>query len=289
MHPALFFPGRLTPGRCLPKLVAVNENQQLLAELMTAQEAGEPVVLATIVRVRGSVPRHVGTKMLVYEDGRFSGTVGGGEIESQVLAEAQVALADGRPRLLPYTVAEAEQGGKDAQGAEIEIFLEPYLPAATLLVIGCGHVGRAVAGLAHWLGYRVAVSDDREELATPENIPEADVYLPGRVEETLRHFHITRNTYIVLATRNVLVDQQIVPHLVHSPAPYIGLLGSERRWAETIRLLREDGLSDEQLARLHSPVGLELNAETPEEIAVSILAEIIMLRRGGTGERMAAV
>ena len=256
---------------------------------MTAQEAGEPVVLATIVRVRGSVPRHVGTKMLVYEDGRFSGTVGGGEIESQVLTEAQAALADGRPRLLPYTVAETEQGGKDDQGAEIEIFLEPYLPAATLLVIGCGHVRRAVAGLAHWLGYRVAVSDDREELVTPENIPEADVYLPGRIEEALRHFHITRNTYIVLATRNVLVDQQIVPHLVHSPAPYIGLLGSERRWAETFRLLREDGLSDEQLARLHSPVGLELNAETPEEIAVSILAEIIMLRRGGTGERMAAV
>jgi xanthine dehydrogenase accessory factor len=142
--------------------------------------------------------------------------------------------------------------------------------------------------LAHWLGYRVVVSDDRADLATPEVVPHADVYLPGDIEEALATHGITRNTYVVLTTRNVLLDRQVLPHFVDTPASYIGVIGSKRRWAETVKLLQADGLAEDQLQRFHSPIGLELNAETPAEIAVSIMAEIIMFRRGGTGERMAA-
>lgn len=262
------------------------DNQQILGEMTAAQAAGTAVVLATVVKARGSVPRHAGAKMLIYEDGRISGTIGGGEMESRVIEEAKAALHDGRPRLLPYSLVEPNRGDPGVCGGEVEIYLEPYLPPATLLIVGCGHVGQALADLAHWLGYRVVVTDDRVELATPEHVPHADVYLPGPIEEALAANPITRNTYVALVTRNVMIDREVLPRLVASPAPYVGIIGSKRRWAETKRLLQRDGLSEKDLERFHSPLGLELNAETPEEIAVSIMAEIIMLRRGGTGERM---
>lgn len=263
-----------------------NDTHQLLTTLLAAQAAGQPVVLATVIRARGSVPRHAGAKMLVYEDGRTVGTIGGGEMESRVVQSAQEALRDGQPSVLPYALVDPRRGDPGVCGGEVEIYLEPYLPPATVFVIGCGHVGQAVADLAHWLGYRVAVTDDRADLVTPTTIPHADVYLPGTITDALAIQPITHHTYVTVVTRNVTVDRQVLPHLVDVPAPYIGVMGSKRRWAETRRLLLEDGLTEAQLARFHAPIGLELNAETPEEIAVSILAEITMLRRGGTGERM---
>jgi xanthine dehydrogenase accessory factor len=225
--------------------------------------------------------------MLVYEDGRITGTIGGGEMESRVIEAAASALADGQPLILPYRLVDPSQGDPGVCGGEVEIFMEPYLPPATVFVIGCGHVGRAVAYLAGWLGFQVVVTDDRTELVTPEIVPGADRYLPGTIEEVLGQFKVTNNTFTIVVTRNVMVDRKLLPHIVATHTPYIGIIGSKRRWHETKRLLVEDGMTAEQLARFHSPIGLELNAETPEEIAVSIMAEVIMLQRGGTGERMA--
>ncbi len=259
---------------------------QLLSALMAAQEAGETVVLATIVKARGSVPRHAGTKMLLYENGRSLGTIGGGELEARVRDIAQQVFQDGEARTLPYTLVDTERGDPGVCGGELELFLERYQPPATVLVFGCGHVGQAVAGLAKWMGYRVVVADDRAELVSPDVIPEADSHIMGGVDEVLAATSINRNTYVIVVTRNVLVDRQILPRLAQTAAPYIGVMGSRRRWAETTRLLQEDGLTDAELSRFHSPIGLELNAEDPREIAVSIMAEIIMLQRRGTGERM---
>jgi len=263
-----------------------DHNRHLLNELLAAQEAGEPVVLATVIRARGSVPRQSGAKMLVYGDGRISGTIGGGEMESRVVQEAQASLNDGQTRIVPYSLVDPQRGDPGLCGGEVEVYVEPYAPPATVLVIGCGHVGKAVASLAHWLGYRVIVTDDRAELASPENIPEADLYLPGEIDDVLEQLAIHSNTHIALLTRNVMLDRQILPQLADTPAPYIGVIGSRRRWQETKKLLLTDGKSETELERYHSPIGLELNAETPEEIAVSIMAEIIMLRRDGTGKRM---
>jgi xanthine dehydrogenase accessory factor len=264
-----------------------NDNHRLLNELLAAQAAGKAVVLATVIRARGSVPRHSGTKMLVYEDGRTSGTIGGGEMESRVIQEAAAALRDAQTRVVPYSLVEPGRGDPGVCGGEVEIYLEPYIVPATIFVIGCGHVGRALADLAHWLGYRVVVTDDRTELVTPVYIPHADSYLPGTIDDALAAYTVTTNTYIAVVTRNVMIDRQILPKLVDTPAPYIGVMGSQRRWAETKKLLQSDGLSEKDLQRFHSPLGLELNAETPAEIALSIMAEITMLRRGGSGERMA--
>jgi len=266
---------------------ATDQDRHLLKELLQLQDAGESIVLATVVKARGSVPRHAGSKMLVYPDRSIKGTIGGGEMESRVVEEAMAALQDGRPRLLPYTLVDPKRGDPGLCGGEVEIYIEPYNPAPTVLVVGCGHVGRAVTHLAGWLGFRVAVSDDRAEMATPEVTPGADLYLPGPFDQTLERFQITGNTYIVLVTRNVVLDREILPLLLDTPAPYIGVIGSRRRWRETRRLLLEDGLTEDQIDRFHSPIGLDLKAETPEEIGMSIMAEIVMVRRGGGGERMA--
>ncbi|MBK7916247.1 MAG: XdhC family protein [Chloroflexi bacterium] len=255
------------------------DNSAILQELLAAQEAGETVILATVIKARGSVPRHAGAKMLVYADGRTSGTIGGGELEARVTAVAQEMFHDTQPRIIPYALVDPARGDPGVCGGEMEIYMETYQPPASVLVIGCGHVGQAVAGLAHWLGYRVIVTDDRVELASPTVIPDADVYLPGDFAAIWPQLTITANTYIVVVTRNVLVDQAILPRLVSSRAPYIGVMGSRRRWAETQRLLLAAGLPEADLTRFHSPIGLELKAEDPQEIAISIMAEIIQFRR----------
>ncbi|MDJ0752738.1 MAG: XdhC family protein [Ardenticatenaceae bacterium] len=267
--------------------MASDESYAIMQELMAAQGAGEPLVLATIVKARGSVPRHIGTKMLIYGDGRSSGTIGGGEMEARVRKEAETAMQNGQATSLTYSLVDPERGDPGVCGGEVEIFIEPYLAMATVFIVGCGHVGKAVADLAHWLGYRVVVTDDREELATPTHIPHADIHLPGTIDNALAQYAVTSSTFVVVVTRNVLVDRKILPHLITTPAPYIGVMGSRRRWETTLTMLREDGLSDEDISRLHCPLGLELNAESPEEIAVSIMAEVIMLRRHGHGGRMA--
>lgn len=263
-----------------------DHNPQIINELLAAQEAGETVVLATIVKARGSTPRHAGAKMILYENGRSSGTIGGGELEARVRTVAQEVFQDGQPRTIPYALVDPKRGDPGVCGGELEIYCERYQPPATVLVMGCGHVGQAVASLAKWMGYRVVASDDRPELATAAALPEADVVVPGSMDDLLSVAPITSNTFVVVVTRNVGVDREILPTLARSPAPYIGVMGSRRRWAETVRLLQEDGLPESALARFHSPIGLELNAEDPQEIAISILAEIVMLHRQGTGERM---
>lgn len=256
--------------------------------ILAAGERGEAAALCTVVRTRGSVPRHEGAKMLVFADGRQVGTVGGGEMESVTLERArQVALGEAQAEVYTYRLADPQKGDHGVCGGTVEVFIEPLRPPPTLLIIGAGHVGRSVAHLAKWLGFRVAVTDDREELCTPEACPGADVYLPGPLSRVLPQAGIDAQTYVVALTRGYRLDVEAIPLLLATPAPYVGVIGSQRRWAVARRELLATGLDQADLARVRSPVGLELNAETPEEIAVSILGEIIMLRRGGSGRSMA--
>lgn len=242
--------------------------------------------MCTVVSSQGSTPRHVGSKMLVYAEGGFIGTVGGGDLEHRVQDEAWMAIADGQPRLLSYNMSDPARGDPGVCGGQVEVFVEPILPSPLLVVIGAGHVGRAVVYLAKWLGFRVAVSDDRAEFCTPESTPGADAYYPVPMEKLPDALKINRRTFIVITSRGSSVDAAGLPALLDSPAAYIGVIGSRRRWATTVKELKERGVTTGQIQRVHSPIGLELNAETPEEIAVSILAEILMLRDGGTGKTM---
>jgi xanthine dehydrogenase accessory factor len=256
---------------------------QALAELEKRNQAG---ALCTVVRSQGSTPRRAASKMLVYTDGSITGTVGGGEMENRVRAEALLAIRDGHSRLLSYSMADPARGDPGVCGGQVEVFVEPILPRPTLLVIGVGHVGKAVAHLGRWLGFHVVASDDRPDFCSPEAVPAAHAWLPVEMREIPQRMEINPWTYIVLTTRGVNVDILGLPALLESPAAYIGVIGSQRRWATARKQMLQAGVSAENLARVRSPIGLELNAETPEEIAVSILAEIVMLQRGGDGAQM---
>jgi xanthine dehydrogenase accessory factor len=257
--------------------------------LVELEDNNEPGALCTIVRSKGSTPRRTSSKMLVYADGRIAGTVGGGELENRVIQEALEVIQSGQARLLEYSMADPQRGDPGVCGGQLEVYVEPILPKPILIVLGAGHVGRAVVHLAKWLGFYVVVNDDRIGFCTPEAIPGADEYQPVPIQELPKHTRITPWTYLVLTTRGSNVDVLGLPALLKSPAAYIGVIGSRRRWAVTRKTLLESGVSEAALARVRSPMGLELNAETPEEIAVSIMAEIIMLRQGGDGQVMAGL
>jgi len=256
---------------------------QALSEL---EKNNESAALCTVVKSEGSTPRHVGSKMLVYLDGKFIGTVGGGELENRVIKVARESLNNRKSQTLTYTMADPSRGDPGVCGGTVEVFVEPILPPALIVVIGAGHVGKAVVHLAKWLGFRVVLSDDRTEFCNPEAIPNADAYYPVPMAELVNQFKVTYQTYFVVTSRGSSVDAAGLPSLLDSEAAYIGVIGSKRRWLTTVKALKEKGVAEEKIARVHSPMGLELNAETPEEIAVSIMAEIMMLKDKGTGKMM---
>jgi len=242
--------------------------------------------LCTIIDTKGSTPRHEGSKMLVLEDGNFIGTVGGGEVENRVRKEAIQSLVDGKTRLLHYKMVDPQAGDPGVCGGTLEVFVEPIIPKSLLVVIGGGHVGKAIVTMAKFLDFRVAVSDDRPEFCTPEASPGADEFYCVPMAQLSEVLKIDPHTYLVLTTRGSNIDIEGMAPLLNTPAKYIGVIGSKRRWLTTRKALIAQGIPESQLDKVHSPIGLELNAETPEEIAVSILAEIIMVRNGGTGTKM---
>lgn len=256
---------------------------QALSEL---EKNNESAALCTVIKSEGSTPRHVGSKMLVYPDGKFIGTVGGGELENRVIKAALESIKSGDAQTLSYSMADPSRGDPGVCGGQVEVFVEPILPPAMVVVVGAGHVGKAVVHLAKWLGFRVAVSDDRAEFCTPESVPGADAYYPVEMEKLADQLKATQRTFIVVTSRGSSVDAAGLPGLLRSEAAYIGVIGSRRRWLTTVKALKEGGVPEELIQKVHSPIGLELNAETPEEIAVSIMAEILMLRDKGTGKMM---
>jgi xanthine dehydrogenase accessory factor len=273
---------------------------EIIRELAAAVDRGEPVVLATVVRTDRSVPRRPGTKMLVRADGRLVGTVGGGEMEARVRAEARTALIDGRPRLLSFDLVDPTNGDPGVCGGTADIYLEPHMPDPLLFIVGAGHVGRAVVDLARWLGFRIVIWDDR-----PEAIAELDDLVDlgdrvggtngpavgesagappiatatGSIGEAIAAHPLGADASVVMVTRNVELDVDLLPPLLASGAGYIGLMGSNRRWTTTRAKLAEVGVETDALDRVVSPIGVEIHAETPEEIAVSILAQVVANRR----------
>jgi len=262
------------------------DDQAVIRALLEAQEQGIPAALVTVISTQGSMPRHAGSKMLVRPSGEIIGTVGGGAMESRVIREAQEAITEGKTRIVHAELHDLEAGGAGICGGTAELFIEPLATPPTLLVIGCGHVGKALAQLGKWANFRVVVSDDRAEYCNPQHIPGMDGYVVAKPAEVPQHIALGPRTYIAAVTRGLPVDVNLFPALMQADVPYVGLIGSRRRWAITVKALKERGLTDEQISRIHAPIGLELQAETPQEIAVSILAEIIMVQHGGTGKSM---
>ena len=249
----------------------------LLRAALAAIDGGDSVVVATVVETHRSVPRHAGSKMLVFGDGRTMGSIGGGEMEARVIESAGEILATGDPRLVTFDLVDPAAGDPGVCGGSVSIYLEPLVAEPNVLIVGCGHIGKAVADLAHWLGYGVTAVDDRAELATAEQLPTADIVMTGPVADVIARAAVNDRTHIVLVTRNVTVDLDAIPAALATPARSIGVMGSKRRWAQTRERLTERGITPAQLDRVRSPIGLAIDAETPEQIALSIMAEITSL------------
>ncbi|MGQ0602177.1 MAG: XdhC family protein [Anaerolineales bacterium] len=213
----------------------------LYASLADLERAGGSAALCTIIRARGSVPRHVGSKMLVHADGRVEGTLGGGEMESRVIAQALAALRDGQTRTVAYELISPKDGDPGVCGGEVEIFVEPIKPSPTLLIIGGGHVGRALVHLGQWLGFRVVLSDDRADFCNPEAAPGAGDYFPVPIAELPQRFAFNAETYIVMPTRGVPLDVNGLPYLLDQPHAYLGVIGSRRRWLTARKQLEDKG------------------------------------------------
>lgn len=258
---------------------------QALADL---EKHNQPGVLCTVIESRGSTPRNRGSKMLVYPDGSITGTVGGGEIEGRVIQFALEALETGESRTASFDLVDPERGDPGVCGGSVEVFIEPLLPQTKLVVVGGGHVGQAVAHLGQWLGFLVVLNDDREAFCNPEVVPEADAYYPIPLKDLPDRMDFTPRTVLVLATRNMQIDIEGLPELLEVPSAYVGLISSRRRWRLTKEALLEAGVEEEAVQRVHAPIGLDINAETPEEIALSIMAEVVMKVRGGTGGSLSA-
>lgn len=255
---------------------------EILDSMQQAIKKRQSASLCLIVQTDGSVPRHVGAKMIVFEDGSTQGTIGGGDVEEQVRKQALESLKNGKPQLLNYNLLDSFPDMKGTEGGSISVYIEPVLRKPRIIVIGAGHVGRAVVSLANWMGFSVIVSDDREELCTPEKIPGGERYLSVQLSKLPEMLAIDPETYLVLITRSLEIDVAGLPALLETQAAYIGLIGSKRRWESTKAALVEVGISGEKINRIKSPIGLAINAETPKEIAVSVIAEIITISNYGT-------
>ncbi len=256
---------------------------QTIAEI---EKEGRNAALCMVIEAKGSTPRHPGSKMIVFPDGKIDGTVGGGETERRVIQEALLSIVDGKTRIIHYNLSDPANGDTGVCGGNITIYIEPITRASDLYIIGAGHVGKAVAHLAKWLGFRVVVVDDRSDLCSKENIPDADQFFIGPASTFVQEYPITNDTSIVLTTRGTDIDLEFIPILLQTSTGYVGVIGSKRRWLFTKKALLSSGISEDKLNTIHSPIGLDIGAETPEEIAVSIMAEIIRYRSGGTGKEL---
>jgi xanthine dehydrogenase accessory factor len=253
----------------------------LLTALQDSLARGEAVALVTIVSARGSTPQRVGAKMLVYADGRTAGTIGGGCYESDAIGRAREALRARTTSLVHYDLTDdvAEETGLIC-GGQMDVFIEAVEPPPTLYIVGAGHVGHQLGRLAPAAGFAVHVLDDREKFANASRFPDAQAIHVGDIGEWLTHSNLPPSSYIVIVTRGHRHDFEALRSLAGRDLRYVGVIGSRAKIARVVDLLVHDGVSSEWLRSIHAPIGLDIGAVTPEEIAVAILAELIAVRRG---------
>jgi xanthine dehydrogenase accessory factor len=259
-------------------------HMDIFEEVVRMRRAGERGALATIVHTNGSIPSYESSRMLVRDDGSSVGTVGGGCVEAEVWAAAKEVIVTEQPRKMVFNLNhDAQYDAGLICGGTLEIFVEPVLPQPTLYIFGGGHVSTAVAPLAHQAGFKIAIVDDRESFANAERFPMATEIFTS-YEEAFEKIQPTSSSYLLIVTRGHSGDMRVLAWAVGSEARgftprYIGMMGSKRKVIAVYKALEKEGFSAAQFERVHAPVGLDIGALTPEEIAVSITAELIAVRR----------
>ena len=250
--------------------------REILQEMASRVEKGEPFALATVIDSTGSSPRKPGAKMLVRPDGSILGSVGGGQVDMETLAAAKSVLEEGTPRTLSFVLTE-EHGY--VCGGTMKVYLEPYGIAPRLVMFGAGHVGRAVGALAATCGFRVTLVDERSECCAREHCSFADEILCCPIDDAFLRAEFTEDTSVVIAMPGHVHDFAAVRGSLRTSAGFIGLMGSRRKRAALLEALHAEGYPDDQMQRIITPVGLAIGAQTPEELAVSIVGQLIQHRR----------
>ena len=248
-------------------------------ELAAVRRSGRKAALATIVNVEGSIPSFRSAKMLVREDGSIVGTIGGGCTEAEVWQTAKDVIASETPRMLDFNLGqEAAYDEGLICGGTLKVYVEPILPMPRAIIFGGGHISKSLSKVASQAGFRTVVVDNREAYANAERFPEADAALAVEYEEAFAQLDVNPACYLIIVTRGHRDDMRVLRWAVEQDVRYIGMIGSKRKTIEVVKSLLSDGVPLESLSRIHAPMGLDIDADLPEEIAVAVVAEMIHKR-----------
>ena len=249
-------------------------------ELVALRRKGQKCALATIVQVNGSIPSYESAKLLVREDGSIAGTIGGGCVEAEVWTAAREVIETEQPKHLTFSL------GQDAAydnglicGGQLNVFVEAIIPQPRAFIFGAGHISKSLSKVATLAGFATVIVDDREQFANRDRFPEADEVHAGEYEDIFPKLEVNHTSYLVIVTRGHRDDMRVLKWAMSTPARYIAMIGSKRKVLGVMRELEKEGMRREDFDRLHAPMGLEIGAVSPEEIAVSVAAEMIAVRR----------
>jgi xanthine dehydrogenase accessory factor len=249
-------------------------------EIVRLKHNGDSCALAAIIKVKGSTPRPEGSKMLVRSDGTILGSIGGGCVEASVWEAAMEVIQQETPRILDFDMTGREDTPEGLIcGGIMQVMVEPILPQPGVFILGAGHIGFAVSKLAKFAGFRVVVVDDRPAYANAERFPDADEIYVDDPASKISKLNINKTAYLVIACRGHLEDQETLVEALKTSAGYIGMLGSHKKVKTVFANLVARGISQVSLKRIHAPIGIPIATDTPEEIAVSIIAEMVDFRR----------
>lgn len=252
----------------------------LYDEIVRLRSLGQKCAVATIVQVNGSIPSFESAKILVREDGSFMGTVGGGCVEAEVWNAAREVIETEKPRHLSFSL------GQDAAydeglicGGQLNIFVEPVIPQPRAFIFGGGHVSKSISKVATLAGFSTSIVDNREAFANQERFPEAEATYAEEYEDVFPKLPVNSSSYIIIVTRGHRDDMRVLRWAVNTPAKYIAMIGSKRKTISVVHELEKEGIPREAFEKVFAPMGLEIGAEMPEEIAISVVAEMIAVRR----------
>ena len=260
--------------------LSYNSHVDIYEEIVRLRQQGRKGALATIINVRGSIPSFETAKMLVRDDGSIAGTIGGGCVEAEVWQAAREIIQTEQPQTLTFNLNnDPKYDSGLVCGGTLEVFIEPVMPVATLYIFGAGHVAWSLYKVARVAGFEVVVTDDRETYANRERFPEARDIYADEYERVMAQLAPSESSYIVIVTRGHRDDMRVLRWAAETQARYIGMIGSQRKTIAIYKELEKEGIAPEKLARVYAPVGIDIGAIAPEEIAVSIVAEMIAIRR----------
>jgi xanthine dehydrogenase accessory factor len=254
-------------------------------ELLRLRKLGQKCALATIVQVRGSIPSYESAKLLVREDGSMIGTIGGGCVEAEVWNAAREVIETEKPRHLSFNLGQdaAHDNGLIC-GGQLDVFVEPVLPLPGAFIFGAGHISKSISKIASLAGFSTTIVDNRESFANRERFPEAGEIYAQEYEEVFGKLPVNETSYLIIVTRGHRDDMRVLRWAVTTTARYIAMIGSRRKVIGVIKELEKEGIARQRFERVFAPMGLEIGAVSPEEIAVSVVAEMIAVRRNAASD-----